>query len=68
MNAAEFLSVSDFLSGLASRSLPERCEGARMSRLRNGGSQLKNLAVVPGRGNGIPTARGVPPEFDGTIA
>jgi hypothetical protein len=39
-----------------------------MSRLRSGAAQSKGLAVVPGSGNGKPTARDVQPAFDTTIA
>ena len=46
----------------------EHCEGARMSRPRNDGSPLKDLAVVPGSGNGKPAARRVQTAFDGMIA
>jgi hypothetical protein len=39
-----------------------------MSRRQNGGSQLKDLAVVPGSGNEKPVIRGALPAFDETIA
>jgi hypothetical protein len=38
-----------------------------MSTVQNGGSQLKDLAVVPPGGNGKPPARSVQPAFDGMI-
>lgn len=39
-----------------------------MSTGQNGGSQLKDFAVVPASGNGKPAAHGIQPRFDGTIA
>ena len=38
-----------------------------MSRGQNGGSQLKDLAVVPGSRDADPSAGGVQPAFDGMI-